>query len=134
MKRHVRAMASAAVAAAFIFGLIPAASSHAITSRLTIGVSDHSVSRHQNIFFFGDLKTPGHPSCHRFATVRLTRKATGLVATTTTDYQGNYVFQIDPKPNHGHYHTRYSGRSSFGYAGNHSCSKAVSKWIKIHHR
>jgi hypothetical protein len=134
MKRHVGAKTAAGLAAAFVLGLIPAASSHAIVSSLSIGVSDHSVRRHQSIFFYGDLKTPGHRGCHRFAEVRLARRHTGLVALTTTDSHGNYVFRIDPKPNHGHYRTRYAGRSSFGYAGSHSCSKAVSRWVRIHRR
>ena len=131
MKRHVGAVTAATLVAGLVFGLIPAASSHTAESSISLGVSDHTVRPHQHVFFFGDLKTPGHRRCHRFATVRLKRRHTGVVAVTQTDAEGNFVFKIDPMPNHGRYRVRYRGRGSFGYLGGHACTSAVSRWVRI---
>ena len=107
------------------------AGAHVVPSFLSLGVSDHTVNRHQSVFFFGDLRTPGHRRCHRNALIILKRRHTGIVATTHTDLQGNYVFKIDPKPNHGRYYTRYRGRGSFGYQGNHGCLGDTSPLVRI---
>jgi hypothetical protein len=132
MKRRKGALSVAGLVAGLVVAMTPAASSHAIESSISIGVSDHSVRPHQSIFFFGDLKTPGHRGCHRFAVVHLIRRHRGSVATTTTDFQGNYVFKIDPRTNHGRFRAHYGGKGSFGYAGSHRCSADHSRWVRIH--
>jgi hypothetical protein len=131
MKRLKRGV----TAAVFIVGLalssVTGASAHVVPSYVSIGVSDHTVTRHQSIFFFGDLRTPGHRRCHRNAEILLKRLHTGVVARTTTDSQGTFAFKIDPRPNHGRYYVRYRGRSGFGYNNSHGCTADNSRLVHI---
>jgi hypothetical protein len=134
MKRLERALIGIALVGGLVISSAPLANAHVVPSFLSFGVSDRTVRRHQSIFFFGDLRTPGHRGCHRNALIILRRRHSGIVDTTHTDFQGNYVFKIDPKPNHGRYYARYRGRSDFGYQGSHGCLDDTSRIIHIRRR
>ncbi|MDP9223665.1 MAG: hypothetical protein M3P18_07375 [Actinomycetota bacterium] len=131
MKHLGRGITAAGLVAGLLISIAPVASAHIVPSYVSLGVSDRTVRPHQEIFFFGDLRTPGHPRCHKDARIALVRRHTGVVARTRTDEQGTFVFKIDPKPNHGRYFARYRGSNLFGYNHSHGCLGDRSRLIHI---
>ena len=103
---------------------------HFDDSRVSLSVSDRTVTGDQKVVFFGRLRNE-HNRCVGNEVILLKRRGTGTVARDRTDGDGEFRFRIDPQPNHGRYFARYRGKGRFGYANRHRCGADRSRTIRI---
>ena len=103
---------------------------HFDDSRVSLNVSDRTVSGDQRVVFFGRLRN-AHDRCVGNELIQLKRKGSGVVATDRTDGDGEFRFRINPRPNRGRYFAHYGGKGRFGYNNNHRCGADNSRTIRI---